>query len=109
MDLFSLGVHTQGLALVEQGKVAQGLALLDEAMLPAAAGELSPMITGVVYCGVIAGCEEVFELRRAREWTDALSSWCEQQPEMVAFSGRCRVHRAEIMQLHGAWPDALEE
>jgi DNA-binding CsgD family transcriptional regulator len=28
---------------------------------------------------------------------------------MVAFSGRCHVHRAEIMQLKGAWSDALEE
>ena len=28
---------------------------------------------------------------------------------MVAFSGRCLVHRAEIMELHGAWRDALEE
>jgi DNA-binding CsgD family transcriptional regulator len=108
-DLFSLAVHTQGLALIRLERVADGLALLDEAMLAASAGELSPVITGIVYCGVIAGCEEAFELRRAREWTDALSRWCEQQPDLVAFSGRCRVHRAEIMQLHGAWADALEE
>jgi DNA-binding CsgD family transcriptional regulator len=108
-DLFSLAVHTQGLALIRLERIADGLALLDEAMLAASAGELSPMITGVVYCGVIAGCEEAFELRRAREWTDALSHWCEQQPDLVAFNGRCRVHRAEIMQLHGAWADALEE
>jgi DNA-binding CsgD family transcriptional regulator len=108
-DLFSLAVHTQGLALIRQGRVAEGLALLDEAMLAATGGELSPIITGVVYCGVIAGCEEAFEVRRAREWTDALARWCAQQPEMVAFSGRCHSHRAEIMQLHGAWPDALEE
>src|SRR5205807_1665743 len=108
-DLFSLAVHTQGLVLIKQGQVAQGMALLDEAMLAASAGELSPIITGVVYCGVIAGCEEAYEVRRAREWTDALSRWCEEQPEMVAFSGRCRAHRAEIMQLHGAWDAALDE
>ncbi len=108
-DLLSLAVHTQGLALIRLERVADGLALLDEAMLAASAGELSPIITGVVYCGVIAGCEEAFELRRAREWTDALSVWCEQQPDLVAFNGRCRVHRAEIMQLYGAWADALEE
>ena len=108
-DLFSLAVHTQGLILIKQGQVAQGMALLDEAMLAASAGELSPIITGVVYCGVIAGCEEAYEVRRAREWTDALSRWCEEQPEMVAFSGRCRAHRSEIMQLDGAWADALDE
>jgi tetratricopeptide (TPR) repeat protein len=108
-DLFSLATHTQGLALIRQERVADGLALLDESMLAASEGALSPMITGVIYCGVIAGCEEAFELRRAREWTDALTAWCEAQPELVAFSGSCRVHRAEIMQLHGAWNDALAE
>jgi DNA-binding CsgD family transcriptional regulator len=108
-DLFSLAVHTQGLALIRQGKPEAGLALMDEAMLAATAGELSPIVTGVVYCGVIAGCEEAFEVRRAREWTDALSDWCERQPELVAFGGRCLAHRAEIMQLHGAWAEALEE
>jgi DNA-binding CsgD family transcriptional regulator len=109
LDLFSLAVHTQGLARIRQERVADGLALLDEAMLAATGGGLSPIVTGVVYCGVIAGCEEAFELRRAREWTDALDRWCEEQPELVAFNGRCRVHRAEIMQLHGAWTDASEE
>ena len=108
-DLFALATHTQGLALIRQERVVDGLALLDEAMLAASEGALSPMIAGVVYCGVIAGCEEAFELRRAREWTDALTAWCEEQPDLVAFSGRCRVHRAEIMQLHGAWSEALAE
>ena len=108
-DLLALALHTQGLALIGQERVEEGLALLDEAMLAVTAGELSPIITGVVYCGVIAGCEEAYEVRRAREWTGALSRWCEQQPQLVAFSGRCHAHRAEIMQLDGAWRDALDE
>jgi DNA-binding CsgD family transcriptional regulator len=108
-DLISLGTHTQGHALIRLARVAEGLALLDEAMLDAADGKLSPIITGVVYCGVIAGYEEAYELRRAQEWTEALARWCEEQPEMVAFNGRCRVHRSEVMLLHGAWRDALEE
>ena len=54
-------------------------------------------------------CQEVYELSRAREWTAALTRWCEQQPDVVAFTGRCLVHRAEIMQLRGAWAEALEE
>ena len=48
-------------------------------------------------------------MRRAREWTEALTRWCDEQPQLVAFSGRCHAHRAEIMQLDGAWPDALVE
>ena len=108
-DLFALAVHEQGHILIRIGRVQEGLRLLDEAMVAASAGELSPIVTGLVYCGVIAGCQEVFELRRAREWTEVLTEWCDEQPDLVAFTGRCRVHRAEIMQLGGAWADALEE
>jgi len=75
----------------------------------AIAGELSPIVTGMVYCGVILACEEIYELRRAQEWTAVLARWCEQQPDLVAFTGRCLVHRAQLMHLHGDWRDALEE
>jgi DNA-binding CsgD family transcriptional regulator len=108
-DLIAIAVHEQGYARVRQGRIAEGLGLLDEAMVSVTADELSPIVTGLVYCSVIEGCQEVYALRRAREWTTALTRWCEQQPDMVSFTGRCLVHRAEIMQLHGAWTDALEE
>ena len=108
-DLFALGAHAQGHALIKLGRVEEGLRLLDEAMLAAVGGELSPIFTGIVYCGAIAGCEEAYELRRAHEWTGALASWWEAQPEMVAFTGRCLAHRAELLQLHGEWRQALEE
>jgi DNA-binding CsgD family transcriptional regulator len=108
-DLFAVAAHFQGLMRIRQGRVGEGLAHLDEAMVAVTAGELSPFMTGVVYCGVIAGCEVAFEPRRAHEWTNALTRWCEEQPQIVSFTGRCLAHRAGIMQLHGAWRDALEE
>jgi tetratricopeptide (TPR) repeat protein len=108
-DLLALAVHEQGLILVNQGRVEEGLGLVDEAMVEVTTGELSPIVTGIVYCSVISGCQEVYALRRAQEWTTALSRWCEEQPDMVSFSGQCLVHRAEITELHGAWRDALEE
>lgn len=108
-DLFAIAVQSQGCLLVTLGRTAAGLALLDEAMVAVTTGELSPIASGLVYCGVILGCQLAFEPRRAQEWTAALTQWCERQPDMVAFTGRCLTHRAEIMRLHGAWPDALEE
>jgi ATP/maltotriose-dependent transcriptional regulator MalT len=108
-DLFALAVHEQGILLVEAGRLDEGLPLLDEAMVAATAGELSPIVTGVVYCAVILACQGIFEVRRAREWTNALSRWCAEQPELLAFTGRCLVHRAEILQLDGSWGEALVE
>ena len=108
-NLLALAMHEQGLMLVNQGRVEEGLGLVDEAMVAVTAGELSPIVTGIVYCSVISGCQEVYALRRAQEWTAALTRWCEEQPDMVSFTGRCLVHRAEIMELHGAWREALEE
>ena len=108
-DLLAIAGHEQGFALIQQGQIEEGLRLLDEAMVAVTADELSPIVTGIVYCSAISGCQEVYALRRAQEWTEALSRWCADQPDMVAFSGRCLVHRAEIMELHGAWREALNE
>ena len=107
-DLVGLAVFFQGAATVAGGGVAEGLALLDEAMVAVVAGELSPEVTGWIYCGVIDVCQEVAELRRAREWTEALSAWCDSRPGMVTFTGQCLVHRAEILRLGGAWAEAVE-
>ncbi|HET7050515.1 MAG TPA: response regulator transcription factor [Solirubrobacteraceae bacterium] len=107
-DLVALGQYIEGRLLVRQGQVDDGMATLDEAMLAAAQGELGPMATGQVYCNVIAACQELGDLRRAGEWTEALRGWCESQPASV-FPGLCRVHRAEVMRLRGAWSEAEQE
>jgi DNA-binding CsgD family transcriptional regulator/tetratricopeptide (TPR) repeat protein len=108
-DLTAAARHALGRAFIQEGRVPPGLKLLDETMLAVVAGELSPIMTGLMYCSVIEACCEVFELSRAREWTFALSRWCEEQSEMLAFTGTCLVHRAEILQFQGAWPEALAE
>jgi DNA-binding CsgD family transcriptional regulator/tetratricopeptide (TPR) repeat protein len=108
-DLFATASYFAGAALIKAGRVDDGLQLLDEAMVAVTAGEVSPFFAGTVYCGVIASCEEAFEPRRAQEWTAALTRWCEAQPQLVSFTGRCLAHRAGIKQLRGAWADALEE
>jgi DNA-binding NarL/FixJ family response regulator len=108
-DLVALGLQVQGRALVRLGRVGEAMAAFDEAMVAVVAGELSPVVVGTVYCSMLEGCQEILEWRRAREWTQALTAWCGSQPDMVTFSGRCLVHRAEILHLDGAWPEAVEE
>lgn len=108
-DLIACARHQQGRIRLQQGQVKRGLALLDEVMVAVTGAELSSLVTGLMYCSVIRACQEVYAFGRAGEWTAAMARWCEEQPDMVAFTGICRVHRAEIMQLRGAWQDAIEE
>jgi DNA-binding CsgD family transcriptional regulator len=108
-DLVACARHVQGRALVLQRQVKHGLELLGEAMIAVTAGELSPIMTGLIYCSVIDACQQIYAFDHAREWTCALAQWCDEQPEIIAFTGACRVHRAEILQLQGAWGEAIEE
>jgi DNA-binding NarL/FixJ family response regulator len=109
MDLIACGLQVQGRTLMRQREVPKGVALLDEAMVAVIAGELSPIMTGLIYCSVIDACQQLWVFDRSREWTYALAQWCDAQPEMLAFTGVCRVHRAEILGLRGAWADAVDE
>lgn len=108
-SLLAMIRQAQGRATIILGEVAQGFALLDEAMVSVEAGEVTPAIAGSVYCSVIEACAELYDLRRAQEWTGALSRWCEAQPELVPFRGQCLIRRAQLMQIHGDWDSALLE
>ena len=108
-DLTTCARLGQGRTLIKQGRTRDGIALLDDVMIAVTSGELAPLHVGDVYCSVIDACTEIFDLRRAQEWTAALTRWCERQGEGVPYRGACLIRRAEILQLHGSWDDALSE
>jgi len=107
-DLQALALQDRGRVLVAAGRVKEGLALVDEATVAAVSGDLAPLTTGFVYCNTIAVCESLADYRRAGEWTEAARRWCERQA-IGGFPGLCRVHRAGLMRLRGAWPEAEAE
>ncbi len=108
-DLITLGRLGRGRSLIALGEVGRGIDLLDEAMVAVISGDASPIIAGIVYCSVIEACQSLFDLRRAQEWTTALSRWCESQPDLVLYRGECLVYRSELLRFHGSWQDAADE
>jgi DNA-binding CsgD family transcriptional regulator len=108
-DLQALARLGQGLSRVMQGRSDVGIPLLDEVMASVTSGAVSPMYAGIAYCVTVLACTEVFDLRRAREWTAAFTRWCDAQQDLVPYRGNCLVHRCQIMQLDGAWTQARTE
>lgn len=108
-DLIALGRLGAGQSLLNLGRIDTGLASLDRAMVAVIAEEVSSLIAGIVSCAVVEACHDIGDLARSREWTRALSDWCERQPDLVPFRGHCLVHRSEILQLDGSWEQATAE
>jgi DNA-binding CsgD family transcriptional regulator len=108
-ELLGMAIHTQGLILIEQGHVPEGVALLDESMTSVVAGELSDFFTGAIYCSVIGACLELADVRRAGDWGEAARAWAESIPPESPFPGMCRLNRAQLAGLRGDWPQAEAE
>jgi tetratricopeptide (TPR) repeat protein len=108
-DLAALARNLLARVLLFQGQIEAGLALLDEALLSAAGDELSTTVSGLVYCTGLESCRAVCALDRAREWSQALSRWCEAQPQLITFNNACLAYRAEMLQLGGALQQAVLE
>jgi DNA-binding CsgD family transcriptional regulator len=108
-NLVALGLLGRGRVLVKKGHVDAGMSLLDDAMLEAMSGRLDPVWAGTIYCHLMDVCHELADVRRAAEWTQATSRWCEKIPDANLYPGICRVHRAQVMQVQGDWEGAESE
>lgn len=108
-DLLAHALNTKGRLMVHAGDVPAGLRLMDESLVGVIAGDVSPIVAGVVYCNTIEACSLVCDYGRMIEWTSALVAWCDSQPGLVAFTGQCAVHRGQLMRLRGAFRAAVSE
>ena len=109
IDLEMLGLHDSGRFLVASGEVDRGMAMMEEAMIGAVAGELTPKVTGRIFCNMIETCASMADFRRAIEWSDQTMRWCDGLGSAGGYPGVCRVRRSEFLRLRGAWPDAEAE
>ena len=107
-ELKTLARFGHGWFLVRAGEVERGLALIDQATVAAIGGEVSMRSTSGIYCGTITLCRDLGDYRRAGAWTDAANRWCERQA-ISGFPGECRVHRAEMRLMQGAWAEAVAD
>ncbi len=107
-DLEALALQDRGRVLVALGQVKDGMALMDEAMTAATAGELTPRTTGRAYCNMMSTCDQLGDVGRAVEWYDAAHSWSEPYTGS-GYPGICRVHRAGILRLRGSLREAEHE
>ncbi len=108
-NLVAAGMVAEGRVLIKLGRAQEGLALLDEGMLEASSEDMSPVWAGNIYCHLMAACYELGDIRRAAAWTQSTADWCDRMAPAVLFKGICRVHRAQVMQIRGAWTEAQDE
>ncbi len=104
-DLQASAMSNLGGLKIRTGATADGFALMEEASIAAVNGELSPITTGITCCSMIAACRDLTDYRRATEWTEATEAWCKRE-SVSGFPGICRVHRAEVVAVSGAWDRA---
>ncbi|MEO8571417.1 MAG: adenylate/guanylate cyclase domain-containing protein [Chloroflexota bacterium] len=107
-DLTAYALTNLGALKIASGSTFDGFALMEEASIAAVSGELSPFTTGVTACRMIGACRDMTDYRRASEWIEATEKYCTRQ-SLSGFPGVCRVHRAEVAAVGGAWERAEQE
>jgi class 3 adenylate cyclase len=104
-DLRAYALTNLGALKIASGATSDGFALMEEASISAVNGELSPFTTGVTACRMISACRDLTDYRRASEWIEATERYCSRQ-SLSGFPGICRIHRAEVAAVGGAWERA---
>jgi LuxR family transcriptional regulator, maltose regulon positive regulatory protein len=105
-DLELSALALEGMSLASEGKVAEGIRLLDEASAAAVAGEISELwAVGRACCYVITACERIRDFDRADQWSQRMLEFAKRWriPHIFAV---CRAHYAGVLVWRGTWDEA---
>jgi DNA-binding CsgD family transcriptional regulator len=108
-ELATLARIGRGRCLIYLDRTPEGIALLDEAMVAVTGEEISAVAVGDSYCTVLDACQELLDVERVDAWSGCFTEWCERHPDVLLYRGQCLLHRAEVLQFHGAWKEAAVE
>jgi ATP/maltotriose-dependent transcriptional regulator MalT len=109
VDLELIACSDLGMALVTEGDVARGFAMLDEAMAGTLGGECKRLDTVVfASCTMLAACSMVGDLGRATQWCRAAEDFMHQYG-CPFLQARCRTHYGAVLVEKGEWERAESE
>ena len=108
-DLTALARHGEGRTLLVLENAADGFAMLDEVMIAVTCGEVTPMIAGVVSAASSACVTSDSTCAGRRSGRRRSPAGAPRSPTWCPSARSCLIHRSELMQLHGAWPEAVVE
>jgi tetratricopeptide (TPR) repeat protein len=108
-ELEVIGRSLEGLALVHEGAVDEGMRRLDESAVAATAGDVTDLMwIGKVCCNLIAACERVGDLERAAQWSAEVKEFAARW-ELRALFNTCRTQYAGVLLQTGEWKEAEAE
>jgi ATP/maltotriose-dependent transcriptional regulator MalT len=104
LEMFALSV--EGLALVHEGEIADGMRCLDEATAAALAGEYEEIVpAGWTFCFLLNACERVRDYERAAEWCSKVEEFSRRmRTNFVTLA--CRAHYGAVLTWQGRWGEA---
>jgi len=95
-----------GIGRVREGRIGDGMDLLDAALAAATAGRAEdPRVLGDVFCDVVEACTLTADMSRVERWLEVFNSYMErhQHPPLLSF---CMVCDAEDQLQKGEWDKA---
>ena len=107
-ELGLLAGALEGLALVNEGKIDEGMRRVDEATAAAMAGEMRDLDSvAQTCCTLLYACERVRDYKRAAEWQRRIDAFCRRWNIQPLFDA-CSTQHAAMLAGCGDWRGAEE-